>query len=384
MGVKKLYYEDCHLKEFTARVVSCQETKDGFEIILDQTAFYPEGGGQACDLGILGDAAVLNVQERGGEIIHLCDKALAVGQTLCGKIDWARRFDLMQQHTGEHILSGTVYEKYGYHNVGFHIGADTVTVDFDGVIPQEDLAGLQQRINEVLWQNLEVKCWYPTKEELPGVFYRTKRELPWPVRLVQIPGVDSCACCGVQVAYTGEIGIVYLISTVKFHQGTRIEMVSGGRALALLHHIYEQNKQVSQAFSAKPSETGAAAREMNDRLAQEKYRAVNLQKQIFVAVAKEYAGAGDCLHFEQDLTPEGVRELADRIAEVCGGMACVLSGDDESGYNFCLVSRVSDVRPMGKAMTAALNGRGGGKAEAFQGRFSASRQKIVAYFRGMK
>ncbi|MBQ7340891.1 MAG: alanyl-tRNA editing protein [Oscillospiraceae bacterium] len=380
MHVKKLYYEDCHLREFTAKVVSCRETDGGFQIELDQTAFYPEGGGQACDLGTLDDVAVLDVQEREDKVLHLCDGPLAVGQTVAGKLDWARRFDLMQQHTGEHILSGTVYEKYGYHNVGFHMGADTVTVDFDGIIPPEDLPGLQKKINEVLWQDLPVKCWYPAEDELPGIFYRTKRTLPWPVRIVQIPGVDSCACCGVQVARTGEVGIVYLLSAVKFHQGTRIEMVSGGRAYELLHKIYEQNRQVSQAFSVKTSETGQAAREMNERLAQEKYRFGALQKQMFGHIAQEYAEAGDTVYFAEDLMPDKVRELADAIADTCGGIACVLSGNDEDGYNFCLVSRTKDVRDAGRSMAGALGGRGGGRPEAFQGKLAATAEKIREYF----
>ncbi len=380
MGAKKLYYEDCHLREFSAKVISCRQTDGGFEIILDATAFYPEGGGQACDLGSIDGVRVLDVQEREEEIIHLCDGALPEGRTVFGKIDWDRRFDLMQQHTGEHILSGVVYEKYGYQNTGFHVGADTVTVDFDGLIPQEDLPILQRRVNEALWQDLPVKCWYPTKEELPNVFYRTKRELPWPVRIVQIPGVDSCACCGVQVARTGEVGIAYLVSAVKFHQGSRIEMVSGSRAYELLHRIYEQNRQVSQAFSVRVTETGQAAREMNDRLAQEKYRFVNLQKQMFAGIAQKYAGTGNVLHFAQDLTPDKVRELADAIADTCGGIASVLSGDDENGYNFCLASRNKGVRDAGKAMTEALGGRGGGKAEAFQGRLTAGENQIREYF----
>jgi len=380
MHVKKLYYADCHLREFEARVVSCRQVPGGFEIELDATAFYPEGGGQACDLGYLNDTRVLDVQEREGRIFHLCDRALPAGEQVVGKIDWDRRFDLMQQHTGEHILSGLVYKRFGYHNVGFHIGADTVTVDFDGIIPQEELPDLQRRINEILWQDLPVKCWYPTEEELPGVFYRTKRALPWPVRIVEIPGVDSCACCGVQVERTGEVGIVYLVSAVKFHQGTRIEMVSGGRAYELLHRVYEQNRQVSQAFSVKILETGEAARQMNDRLTQEKYRYGSLQKQMFQGIAKKYAGAGDVLHFAEELAPDKVRELADLIADTCSGMACVLSGSDEDGYNFCLVSRNTDVCAFGKKLTGTLGGRGGGKIDAFQGKLSAAAEEIAVFF----
>ena len=380
MGTKKLYYEDCHLTGFSGRVLSCEETPNGFAITLDVTAFYPEGGGQACDLGSLGGTKVLDVQERDGQILHYCDRPLAVGESVCGKIDWQRRFDLMQQHTGEHILSGVVYEKYGYQNVGFHVGADTVTVDFDGPISPEALPELQWQVNEIIWKNIPVKCWYPSPEELPKVFYRSKRQLPWPVRIVEIPGADSCACCGVQVAATGEVGLVYLVSCVKFHQGARIEMVSGGRAFALLHHIYEQNRQVSQAFSVKPMETGNAACQMNERLAQEKYRGAAWEKRAFSAIAQAYAGAGDVLRFEEDLAANEIRELADAVADTCGGTATVLSGNDRDGYSFCMASRGRDVRAAGRAMAEALQGKGGGKPEAFQGRLSAARKEIEAYF----
>jgi alanyl-tRNA synthetase len=174
---------------------------------------------------------------------------------------------------------------------------------------------------------------------------------------------------------------VYLVSAAKFHQGTRIEMVSGSRAYELLHKIYEQNRQVSQAFSVKVTETGQAAREMNERLAQEKFRYGALQKQIFQGIADDYAGAGDVLHFAQELTPDKIRELADMVAERCGGIACVLSGSDEEGYNFCLVSRNTDVRPVGRAMTETLGGRGGGKQDAFQGKLSVTAEEITACFR---
>lgn len=381
MDAKKLYYADCHLREFTTRVASCRQADGGYEIELDATAFYPEGGGQACDLGFLDDARVLDVQEREDGIVHLCDKPLSERATVTGKIAWQRRFDLMQQHTGEHMLSGIIYKEYGYHNVGFHMGVDTVTVDFDGPIAPEALEGLQQKVNEAIWKDIPVKCWYPSKEELPNVFYRTKRALTWPVRIVEIPGVDSCACCGVQVARTGEVGLVYLISAVKFHQGTRIEMVSGGRALAMLHRIYEQNRQVSQAFSVKVTETGQAAREMNERLNQEKFRYGTLQKQVFQNIAESYTGAGDVLHFAEELTPDKVRELADAIAETCGGTVCVLSGSDEDGYSVCLLSRTEDVRPVGKAMTDTFGGRGGGKPEAFQGKLTAPAANIRKWFK---
>ena len=377
---RKLYYEDCHKVLFEARVESCKEAARGFEIILDATAFYPEGGGQACDLGTLSGVSVLDVQERGEEVVHLCDAPLEAGALVAGRIDYERRFDLMQQHTGEHIVSGIIHRRYGYHNVGFHMGSEMIEIDFDGVVPAEDLAAIEQQANEALWRNIPVKCWWPTQEELPNVFYRSKKALPWPVRVVEIPGFDSCACCGVHTAYTGEVGLVKLFSVVGLRGGSRIEMCCGKRAMTLLNRAFEQNKLVSQAFSAKWPETGEAARKMNEVLAAEKYRAAGLQKRIFESIAKSYVNSVDVVHFESGLDSAEVRQLADAIAEKCGGMAAVFSGKDGDGYSFAMVTRSGDLRPLGKAMTAALSGRGGGKPNFQQGRVSAAQKEIEAFF----
>ena len=381
METRKLYYEDCHMTDFSARVVSCEQSEKGWQVVLEATAFYPEGGGQACDLGLLGGVRVLDVREKGETVVHLCDGPLPVGETVEGAIDYERRFDLMQQHSGEHIVSGIVHEWFGYHNVGFHMGADLVTIDFDGPIPAADLARIELEANRAVWANRALHIWYPSEEELPTVGYRSKRALPWPVRVVEVPGYDKCACCGTHVAMPGEIGIIKLFSCVKFHEGVRIEMACGGRALRYLTAAYEQNRQVSQAFSAKILETGEAARRMNEQLAAEKFRAAGLQKQVFTSVAEGCRDAGNILRFENDLAPAQVRELCDAIGQVCGGMAAVFSGSDEAGYSYCLMERGGDLRSFNKAMTAALNGRGGGKPEYQQGSVKADRTVIEAFFK---
>ena len=380
METQKLYYVNSHLARFTARVLGCEETQKGFEVILDQTAFYPEGGGQAADTGMLGSVRVKDVRERRETIIHFCDGPLPVGDAVEGIIDYDLRFDRMQQHTGEHIVSGLINARWGWHNTGFHMGTESTTIDFDGVIPAEALPEIEVRANEAIWKNLAIKCWVPSPEELPHVTYRTKKALPWPVRIVQIPGYDSCACCGTHTAFTGEVGLVKLLSAVPFRGGTRIEMACGKRALNILNSAYEQNKQVSQAFSAKLQETGEAARKMNETLAALKYRIAGLEKQMFASIAANYAGTGDILHFEEGLDNVAVRELADAIAEKCGGTAAVFSGDDETGYAFCLVARQGDLRQFGKEMTKALNGRGGGKPNCQQGRVQAKQAEIEAFF----
>lgn len=383
MEVRKLFYEDPHLTEFTATVLSCKEAGEHFIVTLDQTAFYPEGGGQACDLGTLGEAQVLDVQEQDDTIVHLCSAPLQVGAQVRGSIDWARRFDLMQQHTGEHIVSGIIHARYGFHNTGFHAGTDGMEVDFDGVIPQEDLAFLEQMANEFVWANLPVKCWYPGEAELPSIPYRTKKELPWPVRIVDIQGADICACCGIHVACTGEVGLVKLSSCVKLRGGVRIVMRCGNRALNHIQSIYEQNRQVSQLLSAQMQETGDAVRKLSDAIAAEKLRGNMLRKQLFSYIAKDYVNSNNVLHFEDGLEPSQVRELADAIAGNISGWAAVFSGSGSS-YSYCLATRQGDLREMGRSMNVALQGRGGGKPNFQQGSVTAIRIEIEAFFSGIQ
>lgn len=380
MQTRKLYYEDSHLSRFTATVLSCEATDKGYEVILDATAFYPEGGGQAADTGTLKGIPVLDTRERGETVVHLCTAPLSPGETVEGVIDYEARFVRMQQHSGEHMVSGIIHRRYGYHNTGFHMGSDIITIDFDGVVPPEDLPSIEAEANRAVWSNLPIQCWYPSEEQLPTVPYRTKRALPWPVRIVEFPGVDICACCGTHVKATGEIGLVKLFSAIPFRGGTRMEMACGQRALAVLNRTYEQNRLVSQAFSAKIYETGAAAQRMNEVLAQQKYRIVGLERQIFQSTAQSYAGKGNVLHFAGDLDNTAVRDLADAIAEVCCGTAAVFSGNDENGYAFCLVTREGDLRTFGKEMTKALKGRGGGKPNFQQGRVNCRKEEIEAFF----
>ncbi len=381
METRKLYYEDCHLRTFSAAVLTCEAVETGWEVTLDATAFYPEGGGQACDLGKLGDANVLDVQERGEEVVHLCDAPLPPGETVAGEIDYARRFHLMQQHAGEHILSCIVHRRYGWHNTGFHMGAEGITVDFDGVIPPEDLADIELEVNRAVWADVPIRCWIPSPEELPNVTYRTKRTLPWPVRIVEIPGYDSCACCGIHVGRTGEIGVVKIFSMVGFRGGSRLEMACGGHAFALMNTAFAQNRQVSQAFSAKWQETGVAARRVNEVLEGQKQQITRLQRRVFAYISESYVNHGDVVHFEEDLEPVQIRELADAIADRCGGMAAVFSGSDDRGYGYCLATREGDLRRLCKALNQRLSGRGGGKPNFQQGSLSAKAEDVLSFFK---
>lgn len=377
METRKLYYEDSALQRFEAKVLDCQATERGFEVILDATAFYPTGGGQACDLGLLGGVKVVDVSDGGDQVIHLCDGPLQVGQTVTGQIDYARRLDLMQQHAGEHIVSGIICRRFGLNNVGFHIGADVVTIDFDGPITPAQLAAVERDANAAIADNLPIRAFYPSPEELAALPYRSKKALNWPIRIVSIPGIDTCACCAVHLPSTVHVRLIKLISCVKFHQGVRIEMVCGQRAIDLLNGVFDQNRQVSQAFSAKMLETGDAARKVNERLAAVEYRCAALQKQVFAAVAESFAGREKVLYFG-DLNPGQTRELAEAILPKISSSVLVCGGG-EGKFSFCLATH-GDTKAMGTALCAALHGRGGGKSPFFQGSLTATREEIEGYW----
>lgn len=366
MATEKLYYQDSFLTEFTARVLTCDRAAGGWQVTLDRTAFYPEGGGQSWDTGTLGETRVLEVREVGEEICHLCDGPLTVGSQVWGLIDWERRFPLMQQHAGEHTISGLVHRYLGWHNTGFHMGKEAMEVDFDGPISQQMMERIEGEANEAVWRDMPLRCWIPSPEELETLTYRTKRALPWPVRIVEIGDVDSCACCGLHVARTGQIGLIKILSCVKFKGGVRLELVCGSQAYGYLSRVFGQNKRVAQAFSTPLTQTAEGARQQLEALAAEKSRSAALEKELFATIAGGYAGDGNVVHIHPGLEPGAARALAQAIAARCGGTAAVLSrkGDITA---FCLADESRETVRVGKALLEACQGRGGGKDGFFQG-----------------
>ena len=381
METRKLYENDSHLRAFQAQVLSCVSAENGWDVILDQTAFYPEGGGQPWDTGVLGGTAVTAVLEKDGQILHRCAGPLQPGDTVSGEIDWSRRFDLMQQHSGEHIVSGLIHGTYGYDNVGFHMGQDIITIDFNGELMPEQLAEIETRANEIVWQDLPVQVSYPDREALAALPYRSKKELTGQVRLVEYPGVDLCACCGTHVTRTGEIGLIRILSCQKFRGGVRMEMLCGGRALRHDQAVSVQNHRISNLLSAKPLETAGAAERMSQELGQLKYRLAQTEERLFRMQAETLTGAGDTLLLEPGLDPDGVRRLAIAVSETCGGRAAVFSGRDADGYKYAVCQAGGDLRTWGKVLNEALRGRGGGKPNFIQGSVAATEAEIRRFFR---
>ncbi len=372
----KLYEENPYLSCFPAVVRSCVQGKKGYDVVLDQTAFYPEGGGQPYDLGTLGGVTVLEVHERDGQVVHTCDGPLEPGTYVEGNIDWARRFDLMQHHSGEHIVSGLAHAMWGCDNVGFHMGSDVITIDLNVVIDEAQLRQLEQAANRYIWEDHPIDITYPTPDELAALDYRSKKALTGQVRIVSFPGADTCACCGTHVASSGQVGLVKLLSVQKFREGVRIELVCGGRALRYFTGVLEQNHQVSNLLSAKVFETGAAVERLLEENNALKSRIQAMEAQRFAALAQAHTGVGDVVLFEPHLSPDGVRRLCDAVSQVCGGRCACFSGCEGEGYKYAIAQQGGDLRTFAKAMNQALDGRGGGKPDFIQGSLKAGQAAI--------
>lgn len=377
---RRLYYEDAYIKEFTAVVLECREEKNGYGILLDQSAFYPEGGGQPSDRGMLDGTEVVDVKEKCGELIHFTKEPVEKGRKITGSIDWGRRFDLMQQHSGEHMVSGLIHEKYGYDNVGFHMGSDTVTIDFNGPLNMDELLAVEKEVNQKVWENAEVEIWYPSARELESLPYRSKKELTGKIRIVRFPGADLCACCGTHVKQTGEIGVIKILSCEKFRDGARVEMICGKRVLEYLDMLQEQNHQVSVLLSAKPACTADAVARLYEENFSLKGRVMQMEEKYFQEEAARWSGKGDVLLVCSEMEADSVRRLADAVMHTCQGRCAVFAGDDKNGYKYAMGQENGDLRNLTKQMNQMLQGRGGGKPFFVQGSVKSTEQEIRNFF----
>jgi len=378
---EKLYYADSHLRRFTAAVIACTSGAQGFAVELDRTAFFPEGGGQPADTGTLGGVRVSDVQERGGRILHYTDGPITPGAAVTGELDWEQRFRRMQAHTGEHIVSGAAHSLYGCTNVGFHMGADGVIVDFDRELTQKQLETLEQQANAAVFADLPVTAFFPDPAALAQLDYRSKLDLTEDVRLVEIEGVDLCACCAPHVSRTGEIGAVRIVDAMRHRGGVRLRLLCGWAAWedALWKHACVA--EISAALSAKQRETPTAVARLQAELAAEKQAQLQLKQALLrqmLAAVPETDG-NFCL-FDDTLDPITLRELVNAALPRIGGICGVFSGADGRGYRYILASRTVDLRAEADAVNRALSGRGGGTPEMIQGSVAAPRAAIEAYF----
>ena len=392
---EKLFYRDSHLREFTAAVTACRpcgkddgrekaESGDAgkYEVELDRTAFFPEGGGQYSDKGVLGGARVLDVREKDGHIFHITDAPLEMGEQVTGKIDWEERFMKMQQHTGEHIVSGLVHGKYGYNNVGFHLGSEDCTMDFNGELTEKDLLGIEREANRAVWENLEVQVLYPTEEELEKMEYRSKIEIEGQVRIVVIPGYDVCACCAPHVKYTGEIGVIKLTNVQRYKGGVRVTMLCGIRALLDYEKKQQEAGKISAMLCAKENEIAGAVSHLREECSALKYELGEKEKKIVLMKAQNIPDdAAVVCEFVEEGNMDSMRLLMNSVLEKDRVLCAVFGGNDEDGYRYVIGSRKADVRALAKEFNAAFDGKGGGRPEMVQGttngKSSAMREWIL-------
>ena len=380
---EKLYYQDSHIEQFTAQVLSCEwdEKKQYYGVILDRTGFFPEEGGQYADAGTLNGLDVEAVREKSDVITHYLKQPLEAGAEVTGWIDYQDRFSKMQQHSGEHIVSGLVHRHFGFDNVGFHLGKELVTMDFNGSLTEEAVRQIEWEANQAVAENLEIQVMYPTREELAAMDYRSKKELSGQVRIVTVPGYDVCACCAPHVERTGEIGIIKLIDWIRYKGGTRVTMVCGFRALQD-YQVKENNvREISRLLSAKPYETADAVKRLKAETLQWKEKLYQMQTQYLDQKLKEIPEAAvNYLLFEEGLDKNAARKFVDAGKERCTGICGLFLGNDEQGYQYTLGSRTANLTGLLKEFHAVFDGKGGGKGLMVQGTAAGKREKMKEFF----
>jgi len=378
---ERLFDKDSRLTSFTGTVISCEKDRGSYRVILDRTAFFPEEGGQSCDCGTLAGVPISRVKEKDGVICHWLQTPLEPGSQAEGRIDWEKRFSDMQQHSGEHIVSGLMHSIFGFDNVGFHLGSDYVTMDFNGIIDEKQLRMIEEKANEAAVLDIPILVSYPTAQELEIIPYRSKKELDGRVRIVEIPGYDICACCAPHVRTTGEIGIIKLTDMEKYKGGIRVYMLCGYRALADYNEKEKSVADISALLSARPDRVSAAAAKQKEEVTGLRL-SVNLLKMdiIKLRISQIPETAADVCLFDEHLDKTNNRHAWTMMTERFSGLCGSFAGDDDSGYQFVLGGRDIDALKWGKIISSELGGKGGGSAEMYQGRLSSSKAEIEKWF----
>ena len=376
----KLYDVDSHIHSFSAHVLACHPLDGKYQIILDETAFFPGGGGQAADTGVLNEIPVINTCEQDQTIIHCTDTPIQVGTKVLGAIDWDKRFRRMQHHSGEHVVSGIVNQLYGYDNVGFHMGNNVVTMDYNGSFTPEDLKRIEYLANEAVVKNVAVIVRYPKSEELVTMNYRSKLDLTENVRIVTVKGYDTCACCAPHVSQTGEIGPIKLMDCTPHRGGVRITMVCGFAALEDYVQKFEQITAISRLLSAKQNEAYLAVIKLQDQLGEANQKLAIMSQKLVMAKMEGITNTkGNLLLFEPELDIAALREMVNMGMLRCGGICAAFSGE-EGFYRYVIGSQSVNLQAMTKEMNQALHGRGGGSESMIQGSAQCTRAEIEAYF----
>lgn len=375
----KLFYEDTNIREFDAAVLSCEPVKDGYQAVLDRTAFFPEGGGQYGDTGWIDGIPVTDTREKEGKIFHYIKEPLDVGRKARGKLDWNIRFERMQQHSAEHIISGIIHSRFGYENVGFHLGADYCTMDFNGPITKEQLREIEVEANKAVFADIPVHVRYPDKDTLAQIEYRSKIEIEGQVRIVEIPGIDVCACCAPHVCSTGQIGLIKLVDMANYKGGERINMLSGIRALTDYHKKQERARAIGNILCEQEEKLVDAVEHLRQESIRQKGEIIALRRRIMKKRAEETDVSAEVVTvFDEELSGEEAREYMNLLLERGAKVCAVFAGKEETGYRYVIGSKAEDVRPLNQRLKEKFGARGGGKPEMVQGSLTGARDQIKA------
>ena len=375
---KELYYDDAYLSEFQATVLSCEEDKKGYALTLDATAFYPEGGGQPYDTGTLNEAKVLEVHRRDDRIIHTVDTYLKPGTIVNGKVDFERRFDLMQQHSGEHVFSGLVHKHFGYDNIGFHLGEKEVVLDFSGPLDHKDLSMIEAECNRMIQKNIPVEVTYPNDEELSNLDYRSKKELSGRIRIVSIRDCDVCACCGTHVRKIGEVGYCKVLSLTTKKGNARVSVLFGKRATDYMARIYDEVTAISALISKNPLEILEGVRHLQDEVLQKGLKLNALYTKHFEERFEKETETSLFITIEEGCTMDLLRHFCDRMSAKAKTAAGLLKKSEED-YQYVIISKSEDLRAAAKSLSETFAGKGGGSKEMIQGSLHGSAEQIVSF-----
>ncbi len=381
----KLYDLDAYATEFDAEVVSCESVtynkQDVYAVILDKTLFFPEEGGQSPDKGTINGEEVIDVQINKDIITHYVNALIKEGTTVHGIIDWAHRFSNMQQHSGEHIFSGTVHREYGFNNVGFHLSDNGVTMDFDGVLSAEQIADVEYKVNEAIAKNIEIDVRFPSKDELDALEYRSKIEIEGAVRIVTIPGYDVCACCAPHVKRTGEIGMLKVMSVQNYKGGVRINMLCGFRALQAYREKIEVVSALTNLLSTSQETIVERVSRMKDTIHEMK-QSLNEVKQnmMFAKIYDISEDEKDVILFEEDLDTAICRNVVNELVDMHSGINAVFVGNDADGYRFILGSKIQDCNAVAVNLRDAFGAKCGGSESMIQGSVETTKEKLEAFF----
>ena len=389
--MKKLYYEDVHMTEFEAVVTECiyDEKKNVYKIVLNQTAFFPEEGGQVADKGTLSfvqepgleptHLPLLDAHIKQDIIYHYVEKEIPVGTVVKGRVDWEQRFDFMQQHSGEHIISGLVNKQYGFDNVGFHLGLQEVSLDLNGVLTLEELRVIETKANEAVWKNLPIHIAFPSSEDLSALEYRSKLDLTENVRIVTIPGYDTCACCAPHVDTTGQIGMIKITNVQSHRGGIRVNILCGNRALR--DYTVKQNNAfaISASLSVKQDLIADGVERLKEENFKQKEVMNRLQTTILKSMADNLPAPAESTHailFVEPMDDIAIRNLINDLVPKYAGYVGVFWGNDIDGYRYIVGSSTLDCRELATALREKFGAKGGGKAPMIQGNVAATQEQI--------